>query len=95
MIASKLERLQEKVRRRNQPEPAAVMPEEPIALDEHFTVTEVAKLWHMNPRTIRRIFGTMVGVIKLGEGKRTLFIPQRVLEQKHRELAALRPQQVP
>jgi hypothetical protein len=86
MNASKLERLQERARRRNQPEPAAVMPE-PLALDEHFTVTEVAKLWHMHPRTIRRIFGNMVGVIKLGEGKRTLFIPERLLEEQHRKLA--------
>jgi hypothetical protein len=86
MKAEKLARLQEQVRRRHQPEPPAVMPE-PLALDEHFTVTEVAKLWHMHPRTIRRIFGSMIGVIKLGTGKKTLFIPQRLLEETHRRLA--------
>lgn len=59
-----------------------------IALDKHLTVNEVAKLWHMHPSTIRRIFGTMEGVIKLGAGKhKTLYIPERLLVTKHRELA--------
>jgi AraC-like DNA-binding protein len=91
MNAAKLARLQERVRRRNQAEPVPALEiptEKPIALDEHFTVTEVATLWHMNPKTVRRIFASMEGVIKLGEGKKTLFIPKRLLEQKHRELAS-------
>jgi hypothetical protein len=90
MNASKLARLQERTRRRNQAEPVPALEiptEKPIALDKHFTVTEVAKLWHMHPKTIRRIFGSMVGVIKLGAGKKILYIPERLLEEKHRELA--------
>jgi len=83
---AKLQRLQEYARRRNTVEPAKPEPT-PVALDKHFTVSEVAAMWGMCPKTIRRMFGTMAGVIKLGAAKKTLFIPARVLEQKHRELA--------
>jgi AraC-like DNA-binding protein len=86
MNPSKLERLQEKSRKRNAVELVTPEPTS-IALDEHFSVSEVAAMWGMSPKTIRRMFGTMEGVIKLGSAKKTLFIPARLLEQKHRELA--------
>jgi hypothetical protein len=86
MNAAKLERLQEYARRRNTSEPTPT-PETPIATDQHFSVSEVAAMWGMHPKTIRRMFGSMAGVIKLGSRKKTLFIPARLLEQKHRELA--------
>lgn len=86
MNAAKLERLQEYARRRNTSEPTPAL-ETPIALDRHFTVSEVAKKWHMCPRTIRRMFGSVAGVMKLGTKKKTLYIPTRLLEEKHRELA--------
>jgi len=87
MKASKLQRLQETARERNAPEPTK--PETTsIALDKHFSVGEIAELLRMHPVTVRRIFGNAVGVIKLGSAKRRiLYIPARVLEEKHRELA--------
>ena len=93
MKASRLQRLQEKSRKRNavEPTPVAAKPtsEKPISQDEHFTANEVAELWGIHPSTVRRIFASVVGVIKLGVGKyRTLLIPARVLELKHQELAA-------
>jgi hypothetical protein len=46
----------------------------------------------MHPSTIRRIFGSMIGVIKYGVGKyRTLYIPARLLEETHQNLAAWSP----
>lgn len=87
MNAAKLQRLQEYARRRNTVEPVKPEPT-PIALDQHFSVSEVAAMWGMCPKTIRRMFGTMEGVIKLGSARRrVIFIPARLLDEKHRELA--------
>jgi hypothetical protein len=92
MKATRLLRLQEKARKRNAVEPTPVVEPvtgKPISQDHHFTANEVAALWHMHPSTIRRIFGSMVGVIKYGVGKyRTLYIPARLLEEVHQGLAA-------
>lgn len=50
---------------------------------------QVAEFWGIHPSTVRRIFDSVIGVIKLGNGKyRTILIPERVLELKHQELAA-------
>jgi len=90
--ASRLAKLQQKARKRNVVEPAPVpepATEKPISQDRHFTANEVAALWRMHPSTIRRIFGSVIGVIKLGTGKyRTILIPERVLEEVHHGLAA-------
>jgi hypothetical protein len=87
-----LGQFQEKARKRNVVEPASVSEpatEQPISQDRHFTANEVAALWHMHPSTIRRIFGSVIGVIKYGVGKyRTLYIPARLLEETHQNLAA-------
>jgi|HubBroStandDraft_5_1064220.scaffolds.fasta_scaffold330606_2 hypothetical protein len=92
MKATRLQRLQEKARKRNAVEPTPVAEpasEKPISQDRHFTANEVAALWHMHPSTIRRIFGGVIGVIKYGVGKyRTLYIPARLLEEVHQGLAA-------
>ena len=90
MKATRLQRLQEKARKRNVVEPAPEpATEKPISQDRHFTANEVAALWRMHPSTIRRIFGSMIGVIKYGTGKyRTLYIPSRLLEEVHQGLAA-------
>jgi hypothetical protein len=87
MEASKLERLQAKARKRNAIEPVKPELGAAIATDQHYSVRQVSAMWGMSPRTIRRMFGTMPGVIKLGQRKTTLFIPHRLLEEKHRELA--------
>jgi hypothetical protein len=92
MKATRLLRLQEKAQKRNAVEPKPVpgpATEKPISQDRHFTANEVAALWRMHPSTIRRIFGSMIGVIKYGVGKyRTLYIPARLLEEVHQGLAA-------
>lgn len=90
-----LEKLQKAARKRAAEAAAAaptkVTPVEirPISQDQHFTANQVAELWGMHPSTIRRIFGSMIGVIKYGVGKyRTLYIPARLLEEVHQGLAA-------
>jgi hypothetical protein len=87
--ASKLERLQAKARKRNQPtEPSQPAVAEPLAVEQHYSTAQIAKLWAMSARTIRRLFGDRPGVIKLGGGKKTLSIPQTVLTLVHQELTA-------
>ena len=68
------------------------------ALETHYSVSEVAKLWHLSEDTIRRIFRDVPGVLKLGAPERLrkrgyvlLRIPESVLQAVH---AALRKEPV-
>ena len=60
------------------------------AIEEHFTVKEVAEMWKVSANTIRRLFTDEPGVLKLGEGERRfkrayfmLLIPKSVLLRVH------------
>jgi hypothetical protein len=60
------------------------------AIEEHFTVKQVAEMWKVSAKTVRRLFSDEPGVLKLGEGERrykrqyfTLFIPKSVLLRVH------------
>jgi hypothetical protein len=37
-----------------------------VALEQHYTVFEVAKLWQLSTDTIRTLFRNRAGVLKLG-----------------------------
>jgi transcriptional regulator GlxA family with amidase domain len=88
MDAARLQRLQERVRKRNAREPVeTVVQITPIETDQHYSVRQVAEMWGMSPRTIRRMFCNVVGVLKVGSAKKTLYIPERLLEEQHRKLA--------
>ncbi len=39
-----------------------------IAHDQHYTVSELAKRWHLSPNTVRRLVVDEPGVIKLTVG---------------------------
>lgn len=63
------------------------------AIEEHFTVKEVAEMWKVSENTIRRLFTDQAGVLKVGEGERrykrryfTLSIPRSVLLRVHEGL---------
>jgi len=68
-----------------------------IAQDQHYTVAELAKRWHLSPNTVRRLFANEPGVIKLTIGpllrnRRTrrlvsLRIPERVALRVHARLS--------
>ena len=56
-------------------------------------MVEVAKLWSLSQKTVRRMFETEPGVIQWGSeermhrrGYRTLRIPETVLQRVHRKL---------
>jgi hypothetical protein len=64
------------------------------ALERHYTVDEVAKLWGVHPETIRKLFRDCPGVLKIGGGfgrKKstreycTLRIPESVVRRVHQE----------
>lgn len=68
-----------------------------IAHDQHYTVAELAKRWHLSPNTVRRLVADEPGVIKLTVGpllrnrrKRHLIslrIPERVALRVHARLS--------
>ncbi len=64
-----------------------------LANEKHYSVGEVAKLWALGEKTVRRMFESELGVIQWGReeashkrGYRTLRIPESVLQRVHRKL---------
>ena len=64
-----------------------------VANDKHYAIWEIAQLWSLSERTIRRIFENEPGVLCLGRpetkskrGYRTLRIPETVMQRVHRRL---------
>lgn len=65
----------------------------PVALERHYTVSELSKLWFFSENTIRRLFSHEPGVIKIARqqtrikrGYTSLRIPERVAQRVHRRL---------
>jgi hypothetical protein len=68
---------------------------EDISAENHYSVSELAALWHLSEKTIRRMFENEPGVIIWGVGERrfkrgyrTLRIPETVVIRVHRQLEA-------
>lgn len=64
-----------------------------LAREKHYSVIEIAKLWALSEKTVRKIFERESGVIhwsteeKLHKrGYRTLRVPESVLQRVHRKL---------
>ena len=69
-----------------------------IAEDHHYTPSELSKMWHLSPNTIRRLFSDEAGVLKITAGPPSarkarlrrlvqLRIPVRVAMRVHARLA--------
>jgi hypothetical protein len=63
-----------------------------LALERHYSVAEVAKMWALSEKTIRRMFEDEPGVLQWGSpetrrkrGYQTLRIPESVLLRVHRK----------
>jgi AraC-like DNA-binding protein len=61
-----------------------------VALERHYSVTEVATMWGLSERTIKKLFEDEAGVLTWGHGDtlkkrcyRTLRIPESVLIRVH------------
>jgi hypothetical protein len=67
-----------------------------LAMERHYTVGELSKLWFFSENTIRRMFIHEPGVIKITRqatrvkrGYTSLRIPERIAEKVHRRLQSL------
>lgn len=65
-----------------------------LALERHYSVSEVAGLWAISEKTVRRIFDGEDGVLRWGSAEttrkrayQTLRIPESVLVRVHRRRA--------
>jgi predicted transcriptional regulator len=83
------------------PEPKAPMPSEEtgsgaiteLSLQRHYSISEIAELWGLDEKTVRRLFASEPGVVELANeetrSKRsyvTRRIPESVLRHVHRRL---------
>ncbi len=64
-----------------------------LAGEKHYSVPELAKLWGLSERTIRRMFENEPGVLCWGSsesrykrGYKTLRVPETVMLRVHRQL---------
>ena len=65
------------------------------ALEKHYKVAEVAELWAMSEKSVRTIFASEPGVLKIERpellhkrGYCSLFIPESTLLSVHRRLSS-------
>jgi hypothetical protein len=83
------------------PEPKAPMPSEEtgscaiteLSLQRHYSISEIAELWGLDEKTVRRLFASEPGVVELANeetrSKRSYItrrIPESVLRRVHRRL---------
>lgn len=66
------------------------------AVEKHYTVAQLSKIWVFSESTIRRLFSKEPGVIKLchqptkkKRGYTSLRIPERIAQRVHRRLQGL------
>ncbi len=65
------------------------------AQQPHYTVSEIAELWHLSPNKVRGLFAEELGVLRFGrEEKRFkrsnihIRIPESVMQRVHNRLVA-------
>lgn len=66
------------------------------AVERHYTVAQLSKMWVFSESTIRRLFSKEPGVIKLAHqptrkrrGYTSMRIPERIAQRVHRRLQGL------
>ena len=66
------------------------------ALERHYTVAELSRLWFFSENTIRRLFTKEPGVVKIARpqtrlkrGYTSMRIPERIAQRVHRRLQGL------
>jgi hypothetical protein len=63
-----------------------------IAQEKHYTITEIAKQWHFDYKTVRKMFEEEPGVFLSGPGERrfkrshiSMRVPESVMIRVHRK----------
>jgi hypothetical protein len=66
------------------------------ALERHYTVAQLAKLWFFSENTIRRLFSKEPGVVKIAHprtrskrGYTSIRIPERIAQRVHSRMQGL------
>lgn len=64
-----------------------------LASEKHYSIIEIARLWTLSEKTVRKIFESEPGVVHWGtqeklhkRGYRTLRVPETILHRVHRKL---------
>ena len=58
-----------------------------LAVERHYTETEIAAGWHLHPKTIHRMFHGVPGVLEFEQdGHKSRRIPESVMLRVHRDL---------
>ncbi len=67
-----------------------------IATERHYTIGEIAKLWHLDYKTVRRMFENEPGVLVFGPGERrhkrshiSMRVPESVMLRVHRRMCKI------
>jgi Fic family protein len=83
----------ERTQRASLEAPPKFLPGSVTALERHYCVAEIAKLWGLSESTIRRLFIDEPGVLKIAHEETrfkrryiSLRIPERIALQVHRRL---------
>jgi hypothetical protein len=74
-------------------QPSSESPNGDVGVERHYSVAELARLWGLSARTIRRMFENEPGVLQWGNSETrfkrsyvTLRIPETVVLRVHRQL---------
>jgi hypothetical protein len=64
-----------------------------LTIERHYSIQELANLWNLSEKTVRRLFENEPGVIEIGNGEArfrrayvTRRIPESVVQRVHRRL---------
>ena len=58
-----------------------------MAVERHYTESEIAEMWHLHRKTVHRIFTGQPGIVEFGEEtRRSRRIPESVMLRVHRDL---------
>jgi hypothetical protein len=57
--------------------------DQPSEIEPHYTVSEVAKQWHLADATVRRLFADEPGVLTIGAGSRLVRSPGQKYKRRY------------
>lgn len=57
-----------------------------LSIERHYSPAEIAELWNLSAECIRKLFEREPGVVVIGNHRKTLRIPQGVLDRVHRRM---------
>lgn len=66
---------------------------QPVETEQHFTISEIAELWHLSRATVRSVFADVPGVLRIVRPEQrkkrkyeSIRIPARIVRSVHQQL---------